>query len=89
VGHRSAGHIQKDVIRHAHRDSPPLKWFIESRELVAQAIAEDLDALFREDEAKMFQVPTSDNSMNELLCALDHENLERYCTKFLLAMLAS
>jgi hypothetical protein len=56
---------------------------------VAQAIAEDLDALFREDEAKMFQVPTSDNSMNELLCALDHENLERYCTKFLLAMLAS
>jgi hypothetical protein len=32
---------------------------------------------------------TSDYSMNELLSALDYNNLGQYCTKFLGAMLAS
>jgi hypothetical protein len=88
-GHNSADHIHKDIIRHAHRDFPRLKWFHENREIVAQVYAEDLDALFRRDDAKVIQIPTSDYSINELLCALDYNNLGQYCTKFLGAMLAS
>ena len=88
-GHKSADHIHKDIIRHAHRDFPRLKWFHENREIVAQVYAEDLDALFRRDDAKVIQMPTSDYSMNELLRALDYNDLGQYCTKFLGAMLAS
>jgi hypothetical protein len=88
-GHSSSDFIHKDIIRYARKDFPHLQWFKENRELVGQVIAEDLDAVFRNDNAKIINVPTSDYATNELLCTLDYDNLEKYCTKFLLAMLAS
>jgi hypothetical protein len=87
--HKSGKEIHKDIIRYARRDFPQLKWFSENRDVIARVYAEDLDALFRKEEAKMIQVPTSDYSTNEVLCALDYDNLGQYCTNFLLAMLAT
>jgi len=88
-GHRSADHIHKDIIRHARRDFPRLKWFIENRRLVAQVLAEDLDALLRTGKVKKLDVPFSDRDMNEFLCSLDYDNIDRYCNEFLGFLLSS
>ncbi len=88
-GHKSADHIHKDIIRHARRDFPQLKWFNENRELIAQVIAEDLDALLRSGKVKILNVPSNNRDMNELLCSLDYDNLEKYCKEFLGFLLSS
>jgi hypothetical protein len=51
-GHKSAHHIHKDIIRHARRDFPLLKWFKDNLNVVAQVAAEDLDALLRRGKVK-------------------------------------
>jgi hypothetical protein len=61
-GHSSADDIPKEIIRHARRDFPHLRWFIECRGLVARVIAEDLGALFRNDAVKIVNVPATDYS---------------------------
>ncbi|MBV8277088.1 MAG: hypothetical protein JO170_17775 [Verrucomicrobia bacterium] len=88
-GHKSADHIHKEIIRHARRDFPRLKWFNENRELLAQVIAEDLDALLRSGKVKTLNVPSTNRDMNELLCSLDYDNLDKYCEEFLGFLLCS
>jgi hypothetical protein len=88
-GHSSAEHIHKEIIRHTRRDFPKLKWFNENRELIAQVLAEDLDTLLRSGKVRTLNVPSTNCDMNELLCSLDYDNLEKYCKEFLGFLLCS
>jgi hypothetical protein len=88
-GHSSADDIHKEIIRHARRDFPSLKWFKENRELIPQVLAEDLDTLLRSGKVKTLNVPSNNGDMNELLRSLDYDHLEKYCKEFLGFLLSS
>ena len=88
-GHKAADHIHKDIIRHARRDFPLLKWFKDNLDVVAQVVAEDLDALLCTGKVKTLNTVCSSEELNVLLGSLDHDNLQIYCNQFLVIMLAS
>ena len=88
-GHTSGKYIHKDIIRHARRDFPLLRWFKDNLDVVAQVVAEDLDSLLRTGKVKTLNTVCSSEELNLLLCSLDYDNLQIYCKEFLVIMLAS
>jgi hypothetical protein len=87
--HNSRDVVHKDLIRYARKDFPQLRWFKDNRDLVGQTIAEDLDTLLRGGKVKTLRTTVSDYGINELLCTIDYDNIDKYCTNFLLFLLSS
>jgi hypothetical protein len=87
--HSSADVIHKDLIRYARKDFPHLNWFRDSMNLIAQTIADDLDTLLRSGKVTRLDTIASDRDINELLCRINYDKIEQYCTAFLGYLLSS
>jgi hypothetical protein len=57
--------------------------------LIAQTIADDLDTLLRSGKVTRLDTIASDRDINELLCRINYDKIEQYCTAFLGYLLSS